>query len=327
MPACADLARRTRSPHRRRPPGRPGRRRRARGGGAISSSVRSFRLAGSPSAALTTTIARPRARRPRASWSRSGRPRRRGRAGRRARPRRSARPRARAPGGARAARSSGGSPCKREVLLEGHRPAARARPPAAAAAPPAAARGRRGGALAAALWRRGGFIADLLLGPCSLWTCGSSFAGVPERRAHSEPSGPPGSHSSRNSANAPAPPSAALRTPDVGGPAVEHAGEHGRDHDQPRRAMLSAEQPCAFHVAARAEAVQQRDRPAGVGQPVDRAPAGEAHPLAQQARDRDGEQQVEGDRAQAQPEGPVGAHEGDHRVDQRDRARSCRAPR
>ena len=104
-----------------------------------------------------------------------------------------------------------------------------------------------------------------------LWNGGSSDDGVPERRAHSEPSGPPGSHSSRNSENTPAPPRAALRSRRLRRPAVDHACEHRREHGR-QAEDAEREQPRALDVAARAEAVQQRDRPARVRQPVDRPP-------------------------------------------------------
>ncbi len=56
--------------------------------------------------------------------------------------------------------------------------------------------------------------------------------GVPERRAHSEPSGPPGSHSSRNSENAPAPPSAALRARRCSGQPEIARASTAREHDE-----------------------------------------------------------------------------------------------
>ena len=87
------------------------------------------------------------------------------------------------------------------------------------------------------------------------------------------------------------------------------------------------EQPRALHVAAGAEAVQQGDRPARVGQPVDRAPARVAHAPAQQARDRHGEEQVEGDRARA-PARTAGRSRRRARTRRPARSgRSCRAPR
>src|SRR6185312_3359054 len=46
---------------------------------------------------------------------------------------------------------------------------------------------------------------------CACLVFGSSLLGVPERRAHSEPSGPAGSQINRNSVNAAVPPAATPR--------------------------------------------------------------------------------------------------------------------
>ena len=250
---------------------RPGRRRRAPGAAASSSSVRSLRLAGSASTALATTIARPRALREGAHLrGRSGRPRRRGRQpgaldlldqARRPRDRR-------AVAHARAVRSVHG-----EVVVEASSRPARGPRRAAAAAPRRAASA----------------LASRMLGPraagpliaCSLVRgvrCAAATVGVPERRAHSEPSGPPGSHSARNSdERAGAAEGGAARCEACAGQPSQHAARARRR--APRSRHSEAQRPAAsaaLDVAAGAEAVQQRDRPARVGQPVDRAPAGEA---------------------------------------------------
>ena len=65
--------------------------------------------------------------------------------------------------------------------------------------------------------------------PVALYSC-SSDGGVPDRRAHSDPSGPLGIQISRNSANAATPPSAA---PAAGGARANrrHSHDHGREHE------------------------------------------------------------------------------------------------
>src|SRR5439155_4078047 len=104
---------------------------------------------------------------------------------------------------------------------------------------------------------------------------------------------------------------------DVRVPAAENACEQGRENDR-QAADARRQQPSAvLYVAARPEPVQQRDRPACVGEPVDQTPARIADPLAQQARDHDGKQQVEGHRAETQPERTVGAREWDERIAER----------
>ena len=73
----------------------------------------------------------------------------------------------------------------------------------------------------------------------------------------------------------------------------------GDDRDADER---QAERPGRAAVGAGADAVGDRDRPAHVREPVDEAPGPEAEPAAEQARDDDRDQQVEGQRAEAGPE-------------------------
>ena len=67
------------------------------------------------------------------------------------------------------------------------------------------------------------------------------------------------------------------------------------------------------------EAVQHRDRPARVRKPMHEPPGGETDPMAQQAGHHQGDEQVDGDRAETKPERPVRRHERDHHVDPPDR--------
>ena len=77
-----------------------------------------------------------------------------------------------------------------------------------------------------------------------------------------------------------------------------------------------------LRVAACAEPVEHRDGPAGVRKPVDRAPRAVAEPPPYQAGDGQCDQQVERQRSEAQPEGPVGGAKRDHGVEQRDRSKA-----
>ena len=73
----------------------------------------------------------------------------------------------------------------------------------------------------------------------------NSELGVPERLAHSDPSGPAGSHATRKSVNAAVAASAARRRGGPGPPAAQHAAEHGR-HDRERDSALSASSQLLF---------------------------------------------------------------------------------
>ena len=61
------------------------------------------------------------------------------------------------------------------------------------------------------------------------------------------------------------------------------------------------EHPPNLRVAARAEPVEDRDRPARIGQPVHRPPGSIAEPPAQHARHSKRDQQIERQRAEAHP--------------------------
>ncbi len=136
-------------------------------------------------------------------------------------------------------------------------------------------------------------------------SCGSARAArwaCPSDAPIPSPAGPRAATARGTARSRPRPPSAAPRQRDRSGPADEHARRAPPPRTSARQTTLSDQQPGALDVAAGAEAVQQRDRPARVRQPVDRAPGREAHPRAQQARDDHRQQQVEGDRAEPQPE-------------------------
>ena len=139
------------------------------------------------------------------------------------------------------------------------------------------------------------------------------------------PSGPGGEHSDQRDVR----------------PSAEAAGGQARPHAR-RRRPRATRQPIATTTAATqtrgqrqhpgrarvgpgAEAVEQRHRPARVRHPVDGAPGALAQPPAHQARDRDGEQQVEGERAEAEPERPVGRRRTGRRRRASRSARSGRA--
>src|SRR2546421_608927 len=78
-------------------------------------------------------------------------------------------------------------------------------------------------------------------------------------------------------------------------------------------------QPRHARVATGSERMDERNRPADVGEPVQQAPRAIAEAGAQQARDGEGEQQVERDGAEPQPDRAVRGGERDECVLQRDR--------
>src|SRR5439155_2112694 len=89
------------------------------------------------------------------------------------------------------------------------------------------------------------------------------------------------------------------------------------DCDEHRRDARDVDDEAPAHprVAPGTEAVEQGDRPARVRSPVDGAPRAVSDPFAEQARDDEREQEIERDRAEAQPDRPVAADERDERVD------------
>src|SRR6266850_2109272 len=72
------------------------------------------------------------------------------------------------------------------------------------------------------------------------------------------------------------------------------------------------EQPGRQRVGACPDAVDDRDGPGRVGEPVHHPPRRMADEAAREAGHHDGEQQLEGDRAEAKPEGPVVRGKGHH---------------
>ena len=80
------------------------------------------------------------------------------------------------------------------------------------------------------------------------------------------------------------------------------------------RARTSAE----ARVGAAAQGVEHGDGPAQVGQPVDEPPRGEADPVPEGAGDQHGQQQVEGQRPEADVQRPVRGEEGDEGVGEAD---------
>src|SRR5207247_720367 len=77
----------------------------------------------------------------------------------------------------------------------------------------------------------------------------------------------------------------------------ERAGSHGREAE-----CIDAAKPDGTAVGARAESVQERERPRSVGPPVDRAPDAVAEAPAQQARQDERGDEIERKGAEADPE-------------------------
>ena len=167
--------------------------------------------------------------------------------------------------------TAGSSPCSVEVRLEGERAVG-----GDAGEQPGQAGGGRGAGGSGALGE--GPVAAHRLTTMLEWAAEewpSSEAGVPERRAHSEPSGPPGQpqqEAQREDGGAAEREAADARAPRRAGPVrAERAHEHGGDDDR-EAGDAKHEQPGGFDVAAGPERVQHCDRPAGVGEPVRGAP-------------------------------------------------------
>ena len=106
--------------------------------------------------------------------------------------------------------------------------------------------------------------------------------------------------------------------PRVVRPAARDPPPDGAQHRR-RAPEREREHPGRAGIRARAPAVHQRHRPAGVGEPVHGAPRRQPEPATQEARDRQGEDQVEGERAEPEPQRPVGPGEREHGVDEPDR--------
>ena len=282
------------SARRRRRPVRPARRRRGPGGADPSRSIRSLRLAGSPSATLASTIGRPPIRDRLAPTTA-----RIFVAAGNAAPPRPSRPACStrsisAPAPRRSRRLAKGSlAVNRQVLTAGpsrHAPACRR-----------AAVGRLAGSACGLIsWQTR---------PVARWAC-------PSGCAQPCPSGPPGSQSTRNSSEDGRRAERGATNPRVVRPAGDRAHAH-RQRNDPQTDDVQREQPRALDIAAGPQPVQQRDRPAGVGEPVGGAPGVVSEPAAHHARERHGEQQIERDRAEPEPERAVAAPEGNDRVGQR----------
>ena len=75
--------------------------------------------------------------------------------------------------------------------------------------------------------------------------------------------------------------------------------------DRGRAAEREDREPVQARVAAGAEAVDERERPGRVGEPVHGAPQPQADARAEQARDGEREQEIEGERAEPEPDRPV----------------------
>ena len=111
-------------------------------------------------------------------------------------------------------------------------------------------------------------------------------------------------------------------------PAARAPADQAREHrhaDGDGAGEAEREQEAVANVAAGSQPVDERERPAGVGGPVDRSPAAMADPGADQAGDDEGDQQVERERAEAEPHRAVARAEGDDRVHAAGSARTGRA--
>ena len=87
-----------------------------------------------------------------------------------------------------------------------------------------------------------------------------------------------------------------------------------REHDREDAGDAHDEDERQLRVGARTETVEHDERPAEVRQPVDDAPRARADAMPEQARDRQCEHEVEGDRAEPEPQRPVAREERDDRV-------------
>ena len=198
--------------------------------GSVCISVRSFRLAGSPSAAFTTTIARRARRRPRAASWPWGSPRRRAHAGRRAR---SARSRATPIGARDGGLETGSLAVYGEVPVEAHRAIAR----------DALEQARQRPGDCAGTCSTGGSIVSvsslIRRSPCpnrrgmsSVMQQRDGRAGTSRPVRSERATGQPDQQEQRESTGAAQCGSAASQ---VLGPAVEHAHDHRCEHRQQAR--------------------------------------------------------------------------------------------
>ena len=103
-------------------------------------------------------------------------------------------------------------------------------------------------------------------------------AGVPARLAQPAASGPRGATRAGPAARSRPPPSADTRVTGVLRPAGARPGRRRRRASIATHPAGQQQHPVGLGVAARAETVDERDRPARVGEPVGRAPRAVAHP-------------------------------------------------
>ena len=109
-------------------------------------------------------------------------------------------------------------------------------------------------------------------------------------------------------------------------PADPQRGRHGlrgetrseRDQHGPDACGREREHPRRLGIGAGADPVDQRDRPARVGQPVQTSPCAVAEAPADEARDRKRDQEIGRDGAESEPERAIVRLERDDRVDDGD---------
>ena len=93
--------------------------------------------------------------------------------------------------------------------------------------------------------------------------------------------------------------------PRPAGKRTRHHGDDRHDHETSDQ----REHPSGLGVAAGAQPVEQRERPACIGGPMGRSPRAIAEAAPHQAGDRDRQQQVECDGSEPDPQWPVGRRE------------------
>ena len=132
----------------------------------------------------------------------------------------------------------------------------------------------------------------------------SSVTGVPARLAHPGRAGPDWYQRTIASGSA----TATSRTGDPGvawGVVAQRQPRQNREHDHRDAGSTHDAHPAEPRIAPGPERVDECDRPGRVGEPVDVSPGAVADPPAEQARGDEQQQQVEGDRAEAEPDRPV----------------------
>ena len=147
-------------------------------------------------------------------------------------------------------------------------------------------------------------------------SCGCAGAKRPARGQR--PSGKPHQQTERDQSRRRegGEPGASVLGPSCGGPRRDRDDHH--DHAD----TGESEQPRRLRVAARAEAVDQGDRPRRVGGPVSRPPRPVAQSATDHARQGNRDQKVEGDRAEAEPHGAIARAKRHNHVHQPNRRES-----